>query len=610
MGNMCKKFGVTFLAFLLLVLMAAFLFLDNLGAGYTVTAASLTELPAAAIAEKKRIGDVAKTCLFLRDSTQENNEIFTGHLEDVLGQLRVGYRLVDVSKEAIPPYSDYRTVVIGFQDLEVLGGTVVEMCDWVKNEGGGVMFFCTPNVTPVFRYLGSYLGIDEGGVSYTQIAGMQLSDDFMIGSRGFRFHWEEPMSTALNIRLCSEAKVYAASDDENRVPLVWEMGWGKGRFVVNNHGFTEKAARGLTAAAYCLTQDVAVYPVINASAFFLDDFPSPVPMGDGRYIREQYNRDISSFYSAVWWPDMLLLCEEYGIKYTGMLIEDYTEEIDGLFPRQKDTERFQHFGAMLLDHGGEIGLHGYNHLPLCFTGFDFMNKVDYDSWTDVNNAVSALREALNYTASLFPENTVTTYVPPSNILSDEGRDLLKTYFPQIRTICSLYIPGEIEYIQEFGIGEDGIVNFPRVISGAVLDQYMYWDALNALNMYYVNSHFMHPDDVLDEDRGAADGWAKLYQNLTAYADWLYTSAPHIRNMTAGEASCATQRYDVLSVERTDTEEAVHLRLGGFWDEAWLMVRFSKGTPGEVTGGTIERVDGDYYLLHATADQVVIRIEEE
>ena len=55
-------------------------------------------------------------------------------------------------------------------------------------------------------------------------------------------------------------------------------------------------------------------------------------MGDGRYIREQYNRDISSFYSAVWWPDMLLLCEEYGIKYTGMLIEDYTEEIDGLFP--------------------------------------------------------------------------------------------------------------------------------------------------------------------------------------------------------------------------------------------------------------------------------------
>ena len=48
----------------------------------------------------------------------------------------------------------------------------------------------------------------------------------MIGSRGFRFHWEEPMSTALNIRLCSEAKVYAASDDENRVPLVWGDGLG------------------------------------------------------------------------------------------------------------------------------------------------------------------------------------------------------------------------------------------------------------------------------------------------------------------------------------------------------------------------------------------------
>lgn len=155
-------------------------------------------------------------------------------------------------------------------------------------------------------------------------------------------------------------------------------------------------------------------------AFFLDDFPSPVPMGDGTYIRRDYNRGISSFYSNIWWPDMLSLCDKYGIRYTGLLIDDYTEEVDGSFPQQKDTERFMHFGSLLLNNGGEIGLHGYNHLPLCFTGFDFKGLVNYIPWKSSENAVRALNTAIELGNSLFPDNEIAVYVPPSNILSGGG----------------------------------------------------------------------------------------------------------------------------------------------------------------------------------------------
>ena len=610
MLKMCRKFSMTLLTIVLLLGITCLLIADNLGVEYAVAEQSLTPLPESAIAEKKEIANTPKTCLVLRDSTQENNDIFTEHVQEVLRQMRVGYDLVDVSKQDIPAFSGYRTAIVVFQHLEVLGDAVVELCDWVEQAGGGVMLFCTPDVSPVFRYLNYALGIVEGGLAYTEIQGMDLSADFMIGSKDFNFHWGDPMATALSVRLRDGVRVYASSDDDSRVPLVWASDYGKGRFVVNNHGLTEKATRGLTAAAYSLLEDTCVYPVINASAFFLDDFPSPVPMGDGQYIRKQYNRDISSFYSAVWWPDMLKLCEEYGVKYTGMIIEDYTEEIDGIFPRQTDTERFNHFGALLLKNGGEIGLHGYNHLPLCFTGFDFKDQVDYDTWNNEKDAVRAIEEVMDFTKTLFPEVNIVSYVPPSNILSAEGRALLAKQFPQLRTINSLYIEGAIEYSQEFCIADDGIVEFPRVISGTILDQYMYWDALNVLNLYYVNSHFMHPDDVLDEDRGAAMGWETLYGNLQRYVDWLYTAAPNIRNFTASDAAWATQRYDVLSVERTDADGAIHLRLGGFWDEAWLMVRCNAGTPGDVEGGAVEHVDGDYYLLHATSDQVTINMEEE
>lgn len=606
MIHMFRRFSLTFVCFLLLAAMSVLLVVDNLGVSYSVAAQRITSLPDSVIAEKERYEETSKTCLVLRDSTQENSDVYTEHVQEVLEQMRVGYHLVDVSQAEVPAFSSYRTVVLVLQRLDVLGDTAVALCEWVKS-GGGAMLFCTPESTPVYRYLSSYLGVEEGALSYAMISGMELSGDFMIGSEGFQFHWGEPMTTALDIRLKDTAKVYAYSDDENRVPLVWENDYGEGRFVVMNHGMSEKTVRGLTCAAYSLLEDTCVYPVINASSFFLDDFPSPVPMGDGQYIRRDYNRDISSFYSNVWWPDMLQFCDDYGVRYTGMIIEDYSDEVDGLFPRQSDQERFNHFGALLLDYGGEIGLHGYNHQPLCFTGFDFQDKVDYNTWKTKQDAVNALTEVLNFTQTLFPDNQVSVYVPPSNILSEEGRELLHTEFPQIKTISSLYIEGEIEYIQEFEIAEDGIVEFPRVISGALLDQYDYWAALNALNLYYVNSHFIHPDDVLDEDRGAALGWETLHENLGNYMDWLYTSAPNLRNLTASEASCATERYDVLSVECTPTQEGIHLRLTGFWDEAYLMVRCNNGTPAEVEGGALEHVDGDYYLLRATEDQVDIRM---
>lgn len=305
---------------------------------------------------------------------------------------------------------------------------------------------------------------------------------------------------------------------------------------------------------------------------------------------------------------MLAVSDKYGIKFTGLLIDDYSEEVDGSFPQQKDTERFTHFGSLLLNNGGEIGIHGYNHLPLCFNGFDFKNKVNYKTWKSKDDAVRALNRATQLIETLFPDNQISVYVPPSNILSAEGRKLLHDYIPQVKVIASLYLNGEIEYSQEFEIAEDGIIEFPRVISGALLDQYMRWDALNALNLYYVNSHFMHPDDVLDVDRGADKGWETLRGNLDNYCEWLYESAPNIRNLTGSDAGRATARFDCLSFERKDSENKINLRLIGFYDEAYLMVRCNEGKPVKVIGGEIEHISGDYYLLKATQDTVIIETE--
>ena len=50
------------------------------------------------------------------------------------------------------------------------------------------------------------------------------------------------------------------------------------------------------------------------------DFPSPVPSGDGTYIKRDYGLSIAEFYTKVWWPDLQKLAQKYGIRYTGRCV--------------------------------------------------------------------------------------------------------------------------------------------------------------------------------------------------------------------------------------------------------------------------------------------------
>ena len=54
-----------------------------------------------------------------------------------------------------------------------------------------------------------------------------------------------------------------------------------------------------------------------------------------------------------------------------------------------------------------------------------------------------------------------------------------------------------------------------------------------------------------------------------------------------------------------TDKSVELMMNQFYDEAFLMLRFNNGIPGKVTGGELEHVTGNLYLLHAVNDEVTI-----
>ena len=463
-----------------------------------------------------------------------------------------------------------------------------------------------PEVSGSYQTLYEILGIKDSGDT-TLVEGLHFDKNFMIGGIAKDYYIIDAYDCSLGLSITDDCEVYIRSTDEYSVPLVWRRKAGEGTIVVDNFGILEKAYRGIHCAAYSLLGDCCIYPVINGAAFYIDDFPSPVPGGDGQYITRDYNMSISDFYSQVWWNDIYELAKKHNIYYTGLVIEDYSNQVSGEFVRNREIRRFQYFGNMLLRSGGEIGIHGYNHMPLVLENFDYKDQYDaYIQWPSVEDMRNSLDEVFDFTHDLFKDEELLVYVPPSNVLSEEGRKLLNE--TSIRSVAAVYLSTDMAFEQEFDVSGDGMINCPRITSGCVIDEYMELAALSELNLHFVNTHFVHPDDVLDEDRGARLGWAKLYKNLCNYYDWLYKVCPKLRNMTGTELAAAVEHYDLVGVNREFTDDRLTLKLDNFNGENWMLFRLNNGKKLlRVRGGGFDEVADGLYLIRCVKDEVELEI---
>ena len=594
------------------VAMAAILFAERSGIQYAATQFKIGYLPR----QEARPAQIALfgqpvTCLLLYDSGQEGTDLAKEQFDRILLDMKVNTQAVDVHTTplaSIPEFDQYKTVVVFMSNLDALGKRLIDLMNWVQ-DGGSVLFAMTPQKTTYFDVISPKLGVLSSSWENKLAESIVPTEEFMLGG-GQRYELSDPFESSLSISLREEATIYASTGDEG-VPLVWSTKSGAGRVVVDNIGIYDKVMRGVYAASYSLLCDATAYPVINSAVFYLDDFPSPVPGGDGTYIRRDYGMSIADFYSKIWWPDLIKLAQKYSIRFTGVMIENYEDDTRSVPVRQPDTQQFRYYGSLLLRQGGEVGFHGYNHQPLALSDTDYKGLYAYHQWPSENAIVSAMDELIDFQKTVLPHTEGSVYVPPSNILSASGRRVLGSKVPQIRTIASTYFEDgtSLPYVQEFGVADDGVVEQPRIISGSMVgNAYMRLAAMSELNMHYVSTHFMHPDDLLDVDRGAAEGWEAYKGGLEDYLNWLDAAAPDLRKQTGTACSGAIQRYAQLTVSLESTADAWELSLGNFVDEGWLLFRANEGTPGKVTGGELTRLTGNLYLLKADADTV--RIEKK
>lgn len=532
-------------------------------------------------------------------------------VSDTLDQMRIPFARISTGEFDLAQLEGVEAVLVCTGDLSGIDEEVlVSLFSWIE-KGGRLALMCVPDMNSTFRIISRKLGIMDMGSEYYEYSSVRFADGMLPVFADTVFD-EELSDFALTVFLEPDCAVLVETADEAHMPVLWRRVLGEGRLAVFNGTLAQgKDGRGFVLDTLFAICDTLCYPIINAAMVFVDDFPAPQPEGYDERLKAQYGYDVQGFFRNHWWPDMKELTYRYGVRYSGVLVETYNANMEPPFlPDNEERALIRYYTSEILHAGGEVGLHGYNHQPLCLDNFEYAGE-GYTPWSSRENMALSIRELLRYGHSFLPDAEFKTYVPPSNYLSDEGKEVLLETVPSLSVISGLYLSerGINARVQEFAEEEDGSISVPRITSGFSVSIYSLLTMDHELLLHGVLSHFIHPDDVLDEARGAALGWERMLEDFDALFEKVISAYPALRFCTASEGAAAVQRYDRVRVTRTwDESGALNMTLSPFYDEVWLAL-LCREAPSAVENAQIYEIGGGLYWLRATDAHVRVEWEE-
>jgi hypothetical protein len=513
----------------------------------------------------------------------------------VLQYMKKPVKAIDIRQGKLNP-SGCEAVLVSVQQLGLLGETQI-LADYV-NQGGYAFLTVHPAQDDAFFRLYRKMGILDAG-DIVDIQGIKLASNVLIGERGLVIDDSFLTNSVMSVELDEKSRVHATT--ANGVPLLWDYPYGDGKFMVlNGTMLQEKINRGLLAGAVSMLQPDFIYPIFNSKIMYIDDFPAPIGKTVDAAIYRDYRRDRPAFFRDVWWPDMLKAAKQFDIKYSAVLIESYNDETKPPFrsPIDADEEGLISYGREVLKSGGEIGLHGYNHQSLVLSQ-EVADEFGYNAWGNADDMAKSIEEAVRFAKRAFPNYTMLTYVPPSNVLSPEGREALKKGWPDMAVISSLY--GEdasgLSYVQEYEIAMDGILEMPRVTSGYMEGSFERWAEASTMTSLGIFSHFLHPDDLLNAERSRGLNWEKLYDEYSDMLARLDKTYPWLRPMTSTEAAISMAEMLSSSVNWNRSGQMLHGSIQPYRNEAFFILRTEKTIRSHV-GCTVRKIDEGTYLITA------------
>ncbi|RWZ60551.1 DUF2194 domain-containing protein [Halobacillus fulvus] len=481
-------------------------------------------------------------------------------------------------------------------------------------EGGGNLFVGARFLDPSWN---SLVGIEQSNGFTDALHGMQFKEVLHpaypnIGPESRLF-----THSSIDVVLNDAAKVLAEAEG---TPVLWSHSYGEGNVMFwNTTAVVDKNTRGLLLRSLAQLPPVMVSAQAAIKVMHIDDFPAPLPFETSDIIQQEFDLSTKDFYTDIWWEDMKNLAESYDLAYTGYLIGTYRDDTqlvgEGLVTRNRYPMLF--FGRSLLSFGGEIGLHGYNHQSLVTGDEPLDPELGYVPWEDQEQMARSIEEVQEMFHYYFPQERLTTYVPPSNILNETGKHALAETLPHLTTIAGLYTGNEElgSYVQEYEFDEEleGLYHFPRISSGYVEGEVQKFVQADALANFGMFAHFVHPDDVMDPYRSNGMTWSEMRGQLTTMGEFLSRHFSYTEPLVQSSATKKMIQYQESDLKVRYTDEAVFIEGQGIVDPTVLYVKVEKGKyllAGEHSFGRIQKVEDaeGLYLVTMTSPTAKIEIK--
>jgi hypothetical protein len=541
----------------------------------------------------------ADNVLIVYDNKNKDSIELKNNVQFVLNSVFVKTELLNIGLKGDISLKSFSTVFVCVEKLNLLPFNNEIAKEYVQN-GGHIVFADGFEKGPMLPQWAEILGIiNENETFEKKITSLKFTTDLMAGAEGKEFSDDVINGVGIVAEVAENCVVHAVTCDEKPMPVLWENNIGSGKIMVcNAEIMNSKTDRGLLVSVYSRLYPAFAYPVINSAVYCIDDCPSPAPAEYDKNVFSQYGYTVKDFYFNVWMPSLQKLHKKYGVKYSSFAIETYENKNFGPFKNEDDKPTARYYAGQILNMGGEVGIHGYNHQPLVLKGymFDKENK-GYTPWPDVHTMIKSIEQSVKYTESLTDELEVQAYVAPSNVIGNEALKEMQASFEDIRVYAGIYSGTEDQFIQEFQTLKNGTVYCPRLTADMQMEDSEWWTQINELNYHFVASNFIHPDDILDEERNDGGDFNQMLDGYTQMIKW--NQKRGLRNATISECGGAVQRYDNLALTQKLSNNSIKLHCEGLIDEAFVMIK---------TNG--KRLVGGEDIIQTGESAYVVRITDK
>jgi len=286
-----------------------------------------------------------------------------------------------------------------------------------------------------------------------------------------------------------------------------------------------------------------------------------------------------------------------------------------LIPLHKfELNQIEFFGRQLAQTGGEIGIHGYNHQSLALENQMYHEDYGYNPWESQETMEKSLRILKNELTSLFGDIKFYTYVPPSNIISSEGISAVTNVFEDVVIFAGLYTgsPEKGVLYQEFGMNLDApnILSFPRFSYGHLYDENMMWSIYSAIAHFGLVNHFIHPDDLLCEERSGGLYWEELLNEITKIFSGINSHFAFLRPMTNIQAYNYFLRQENLFVYSNLEGDEITISYNNVVFPVYHFLRLNNRTVRKIEGGKLNVLCSErgLFLIEGNKPRVIVHLD--